>query len=329
MFLTKSTEVRNAPLDQLLSTKCIWRADTDESGASTQSFSYSTSQNVQSIGLAAKAISFQIPEIDTLLPERGLARKTIHEIFYRDPLQPHAVACTLSTLLAYNAYRSSLVPTQASLWRAPRSKGAPHPLIVWIGSRCWPSPLVLSSYESQSQPHFLQHCLFINPPNEKTTLWAIETALRSPAAQLVIACCPKISRSATQRLALAARNNNSTAILLRHIDDIKAPSHALSRWEVSPAPSCNNQPSWNLTLHKLKGLTGQNHSWYLSLQDTSLLQNTLKFLDTKSSSDATEVVSAAPFCAIKLETGTSAVHNALSNSDPLAINNLRVASQSL
>lgn len=324
---TKSAEVLDTALNQLLTTKCVWRADTGEPSRSITSFSFSKSEDAQSTLLTTQAIPFRIPEIDDLLPEGGLARKAVHEIFYRDSLQPHAVACTLSTLIAHNAYRSFCKPTHASMWRNPNSKDAPYPLIVWIGSRCWPSPLMLSSYCNQSQPHFLQHCLFINPPNDKAMLWAIETALRSRAVQLVIACCPRISRSATQRLTLAAKNNSSTAILLRHIEDMKVPSHALSRWEISPAPSRNNHPSWNLTLCKLKGLTGQNYSWHLSLRDTLSFRDTLASLETKSSRPAQEGLLTA-LRAIKVDTDTPDVRNLPSAPDSLAMDNLRVATLS-
>jgi hypothetical protein len=86
--------------------------------------------------------------------------------------------------------------------------------------------------------------------------------------QLVIACCPKVSRTATQRLALAARNHSTTAILLRNINDLHIPTHALSRWEIAPTPSDSGLPSWNLNLRKLAGLSAQNYSWNLSLKDT-------------------------------------------------------------
>jgi protein ImuA len=254
-------------LRSLISTRCIWRAEPNESPRSETPFS-ELGPAQRSRTAQEEVIPFRVPEIDEVLPQKGLTRNTVHEIFYRDPLQPLAVACTLSTIIAYNAYISSYTTHTTSLWNSSAHMQDRCPSIVWIGTRCWPSPLALSSYCIQSHQHFLQDCLFINPTSDKATLWAIETALRSRAVQLVIACCPRVSRSATQRLALAARNNNTTAILLRTIDDLQMPTHALSRWEVAPTPSDSGLPSWSLTLRKLAGLSAHNYSWHLSLNDT-------------------------------------------------------------
>ena len=225
----------------------------------------------------ADIIPFYIPAIDTLLPEGGLPRNAAHEIFYRDPLQPQAVACTLPTILAYNAWSSSPSSTKNSLLRNavpnthPRchtSASEPHtPRILWIGSQCWPSPLVLSSYGSIDSSHFMQQCIFLAPPNKSITLWAIEAALRSQAVQAVIAACPSISRSTTQRLSILARSSKTTLILLRKAGDLTLASHVCSRWELSPIPASRDLPSWELTLHKLKGYASQKRTWCLSLQD--------------------------------------------------------------
>jgi hypothetical protein len=265
---TTSHTCQTTPLSSLISTGCVWRATPNESDSSEQSFSESEPTHAQHSCTAREVIPFRVPEIDEVLPQKGLARNTVHEIFYRDPLQPNAVACTLSTTIACSAYISSNETTRTSPWHTSTHKRERCASIVWIGSRCWPSPLALSSYCIQSHIDFLQDCLFINPSSDKASLWAIETALRSRAVQLVIACCPKVSRTATQRLALAARNHNSTAILLRHIDDLCVPTHAHSRWEVTPTPSDSGLPSWNLSLRKLAGLSAQNYSWHVSLKDT-------------------------------------------------------------
>lgn len=264
----QSSSSENTILRKLILHKDIWRADPEEACTQGASSSNPHSSHAQGTSLATGTIPFGAPEIDTVLPEGGLAHHAVHELFYRDPLQPSAVACTLASILAYNAYASSTTSVLASDWHHLRRKENTSPTIMWIGSRCWPTPVMLSSYQTLCETHFLTQCLFINPPNDKTTLWAIETALRSRAIRLVIACCPRISRSTTQRLALAARSHKSTAILLRHIDDIDTPTHALSRWVTAPTPSTNGLPSWNLALHKYKGLRAQHSSWCISLRDT-------------------------------------------------------------
>jgi hypothetical protein len=99
----------------------------------------------------------------------------------------------------------------------------------------------------------------------------------------VIAACPNISRQTTQRLAISARRYSTTALLLRSPNQITIPSHASSRWEVSPTPSnsglSNSQsPSWSLRLCKLKGAAAKGQSWIVSINELDpLLDNVALF----------------------------------------------------
>jgi hypothetical protein len=107
-------------------------------------------------------------------------------------------------------------------------------------------------------------------------LWAIELALKSQAISLVIAACPNISRQTTQRLAISARKYSTTALLLRSPDQITIPSHASSRWEVSPTPANNSltstqSPCWSLRLCKLKGAAAKGQSWIVSINEPNPL----------------------------------------------------------
>ena len=244
---------------------CIWRAEQD-----ARQQGHRDPQRLSSSLNHIDVIPFYIPAIDELLPNGGLQRNAIHEIVYSDPLQPHALAHTVASVIAYSAWRSIHSSTKKNSWRSTINHSVHDdddsaPLIVWIGARCWPTPLALSSYGTGDCAQFISRCLFVAPPSDSLTLWAIESALRSHAVQLVIAQCPTITRATTQRLALTARTHGTTAILLRSSSDRKLPSHAHSRWEVSPAPSASTSPSWNLRLHTLKGHSSRNLSWQLSL----------------------------------------------------------------
>jgi hypothetical protein len=250
-------------LSRLLHERTLWVGDPDaRHGDVNPHYTLSPSSS-------PSAIPFHLAEIDSVLPHGGLQNNSSHEILYDDPLQPKAVAHTLPALIAHNAYAQWRMLTTNSTWNTATPL---CPSILWIGKRCWPTPLSLSALyysDAQHASTFLQHSLFIDPPNDTTTLWAIETALRSRAVQLVIATCPRISRTTTQKLALAARTHHSTAILLRSHRDLSLPSCATSRWQLRPTPSSDHTPSWELQLLKLKGGTPPNASWIIGIHDSS------------------------------------------------------------
>ena len=211
-------------------------------------------------------IPFTIPEIDGALPSRGLQRGALHEFFYNDPLMPNVFPSAIPALLAQSAFCSAA--TQENSWRA----SSPSFAIVWIGKSAWPTPYSISQIATSTEisPDALMRAsLFIDPPNEKLTLWAIETALRSHAVNLVVAHCPRISLTTTKRFSLAAKNNGTTAILLRNISDSAAPSCAATRWIVTPTPSSHEAPLWDLSLLKIKGGALSSSSWLVGIDGTS------------------------------------------------------------
>ena len=237
---------------------------------------------------SAPAIKFGVPEIDSALPSNGLRRGAIHEIFYHDPLIPNCVARTIPSILAYNARRSLLESLKDLNWGAvnltlkDKLTSLSLPRVVWIGRSCWPAPPALAAlgvwaFEDTANREvptdalvdsLFQGSLFIDPPDETTTLWAIDLALRSPGVDLVVAATPKISRITTQRFSLAASRYSTTALLLRDYQDRDSPSSAHSKWVISPNRSDNDTPSWSVCLAKLKGgaLT-QGSEWVVRLQD--------------------------------------------------------------
>ncbi len=211
-------------------------------------------------------IPFAIPEIDDALPQHGLQRGALHEFFYNDPLMPEAFPSAIPALLAHNAFCGAT--QQDTAWR----DSTPLRTIMWIGRGAWPTPYSLSQIASathSSPDALIKASLFIDPPNDKLKLWAIETALRSLAVNLVVAECPRISLTTTKRLSLAAKNNGTTALLLRNIRDSRAASCATTRWVVTPAPSSHETPLWDLSLLKIKGNTLRSSSWLVGIDGTS------------------------------------------------------------
>jgi hypothetical protein len=237
------------------------------------------------------AIKFEIPSIDQALPYQGLQRGAIHEFFYNDPLEPKAIASTIPALLAYNSHTARTTLSKRSKWRRDAT---PLHRTLWIGKRSWPAPpaiAALTAGQHTAGQHtagqqaisesFFNHSVFIDPPNDATILWAIDLALRSSAVDLIIAACPSISRTTTQRLSLAAQKNGTTAILLRAFKDLTIPSSASSRWTISPTRSNNSTPSWKLSLTKLRGGLLLNGEWIVSIATPNLFEKPLQQLSAE------------------------------------------------
>jgi hypothetical protein len=268
----------NETLDRLRQQGAIWNGALHDSACQgTHPFSEPSART-------SRVIPFGAPAIDSKLPSGGLATGAVHEIIYNDPLLPQALASTLPAVLAYSAHSQLQHNLSQSGWSATSSTKNRVPLnttthhhaahsahtqtAVWIGKRCWPSPFLLNALDTPDTApthRLLSRSLFIDPPNNASTLWAIETCLRSRAVHLVIAACPRVSRTTTQRLAYVARTNNTTALLLRAAADITAPTYATSRWCITPAPSLQDAAKWELRLLKLTGIPHQQLAWIVEL----------------------------------------------------------------
>jgi len=237
-------EPQRPSLEALLSQGVIWQGAPVEAPSPWKS-------------VPAEAIPFGAAEIDSALPHGGLSCGAVHEVVIRDYTPLVAVPTMLPAILSRNAI-ASYYASPKSLWKRTNTEDFPFSL-AWIGRRCWPTPFSLP-------PEHLNSCLFIDPPSERLALWAIETALRSPAVKLVIADLPCASLTATRRLALAAKASGATAILLRKQETFSSPSAATSRWEISPFPSDSEAPAWKLSLTRLKGGSLGNASWLITLE---------------------------------------------------------------
>ena len=240
-------------IDDLVDTGLVWAA----SGRPKTEIHFKTE------GISAStSLPFTIPEIDNSLPAKGLPRGALHEFFYHDTLQPERRSSLIPTLLAQSAY-NTLVSENS--W----SRSAPTRAIVWIGKRSWPTPYALISPEHSysAQEAFLNSIIFIDPPNNKLTLWTLETALRSKAVGLVIAECPRISLTVTKRFELAARENGATALLLRDPSDLNLPSRAFTKWIMTPTPSQHDAPAWELSLTNMRGGLQQPLSWLIGIHE--------------------------------------------------------------
>lgn len=180
---------------------------------------------------------FGIPEIDELLPQRGLGFNAIHELF---PLGDSLSPCFLLASLASN--------TSAS-----------NRLIVWIGREVWPTPHLLAA----QAPPILAQSIFIDPPTKKYALWAFETSLSSPAVAVAITHQSNLSLKTTRRLSLAAKKGSTLGIIVRPSTELHSLSAAATRWGVSPYPTTTFNPCWKLELIKCKGSSTPHTSWVI------------------------------------------------------------------
>ncbi|NDC37788.1 MAG: hypothetical protein EBZ48_07015, partial [Proteobacteria bacterium] len=104
-------------------------------------------------------------------------------------------------------------------------------LLLWIGKSCWPTPHLLAQ-ASHSGVNLLSRSLFIDSPDTKTKLWAIDAALRSPGVFGVVAQCTRLSTTMSRRFALAAAHGGTIGCIVRPEGELSLPSAAMSRWKV-------------------------------------------------------------------------------------------------
>lgn len=202
-------------------------------------------------------VPFGLDAIDTQFPLSGLPTGTIHEWFSAQ----HTPPCSIFALLAGNALRQS---------HADLSK-----FVVWIGRDIWPTPYLLEQtmYITVQEgarsvsKSLISNCLFIDPPNEKLKLWALELALRSPAVSVAIASCKKLSFATTRKLSLLARKSQALALLFCDAKSLRAPSSAFSRWHIETVSSASTTPCFRIQLLKCKGAQPRISSWVVELQE--------------------------------------------------------------
>lgn len=266
------------PLTQLLAQGIVWHGSPYAGDSPGEPSHHHKHTDRQRIGMhqrdtKTEALTLGIPEIDSYLPHGGLARGAIHEFFYRDPaLRPlPLLPRILPALLVTQCFKDTLgfENTRGCTYTAPSEQKGIRPLAVWIGRRCWPTPFSLS-------PQTLSNSLFLDPPTQKLTLWAIETALRSTAAHLVVAECPRLSLTTTRRFSHAAEHTGTTALLLRDPRDQDLPSCCATRWSLAPTPTAaaaeaatlfEHTPLWRLSLERCKGVAISHASWIVGFNE--------------------------------------------------------------
>lgn len=112
--------------------------------------------------------------------------------------------------------------------------------VVWIGRRCWPSPLALGRWSG-----LIERSVFVDPPDFGARWWAADVACRCGQPTLVIADGSRCSRSDSRRLQLAASSAGAVCILARPPWEVRELSTATTRWSVAYEPSdSGRRPRW-------------------------------------------------------------------------------------
>lgn len=203
--------------------------------------------------------TFGIEAIERELPQGGLCFGGIHEwycIYERSNLlyAPHIIFSVLirNSSKALRTFHRDPLFTQ---------------FIVWIGKSAWPAPFVLEkslqfSFE-KARINLVPCCIFIDPPDEKTKVWAIETSLSSPSVAVVVTEFRHISFSLSRKFSLAAKKGNSLGLFIRDVRYHHLHTCASSKWVVSAAPSESANPRWLIELTKVKGHAPQVTQWIM------------------------------------------------------------------
>ncbi len=181
------------------------------------------------------------PVLDDALPGGGLARAAVHEIApvrlsWDDGPATGFMLVLLGRVLAQDA--------RPALWIASQPDLHPPGLPAFGVD---PARLLLARAHHASD-----------------TLWAMETALRSPAVAAVVSEIRQIDRTASRRLHLAAETGRTTGLLLLRRDRAQSgrvePSAATTRWHIGAMPGSGGtppetpgHPRWRVELRRCRG----------------------------------------------------------------------------
>jgi protein ImuA len=184
---------------------------------------------------ARETVPLGVMDVDTSLPGRGLSLAALHEIA---GVGTSGFTAALAGRIARQ--RSGLV-----VWCQHRRRMLDEGALYGPG---------LAAFGLAAE-RFLR----VDAGDDGETLWAMEEALRSPAAAVVVAEVETIDLFRTRRLQLAAEVGGGAGLLLRPARPRLEPSAAVTRWRVrpvfrpSPWPGELGPLAWNAELWRIKG----------------------------------------------------------------------------
>lgn len=159
--------------------------------------------------------------------------------------------------------------------RAQAAHGSRGGRVLWIGRRCWPYPPALVPPGGDAD--LLERSVFVDPPTRDERLWAIDVALRSPAARVVVADGRGLTMAHSRRLQLAAEAGGALGLIARPHRDLGEISAAATRWLVSAGPQDTTHradATWTVELLRRKGLrpiSEDARRWTVRVDDAARL----------------------------------------------------------
>ena len=181
--------------------------------------------------------------LDDALPEGGLAPDGLHEAAGASAADGPAAAAFLATLLVRHARAGERGPVLVCQSRGGAARFGRLHGPGWRDLGLEPADL-----------------LVLRAHREKDVPWAMEEGLRCGALAAVLAEAGSIEFTVSRRLALAAAEGATPALLLRH-DELGPASAALTRWRVTALPGgadpfdegAPGMPCWRLALVRARG----------------------------------------------------------------------------
>ena len=181
--------------------------------------------------------------LDGALPEGGLAPDGLHEAAGANAADGPAASAFLAALLAHRVRACERGPVLVCQSRNGVARFGRLHGPGWRDLGLEPADL-----------------LILHARREKDVPWAMEEGLRCGALTAVLAEAEGIPFVASRRLALAAAEGATPALLLRH-DELGPASAALTRWRVAALPGradpfdegAPGLPRWRLELVRARG----------------------------------------------------------------------------
>jgi protein ImuA len=187
------------------------------------------------VASSAPAIPLDVPEIDAVLPEGGLAGGALHEIVPGDVAHDGAALGFAAAMLG----RIASARRGQILWVHRNAGGLTAP----------PYAPALAAFVDPAR------VILASSRRIEDALWTMEEGLRCGALTAVVGEIDKVELAATRRLQLAAERSGVPALLLRVAEKKSAAiSAAVTRWRVTSAPSRSRLDADGQSLDDIGGL---------------------------------------------------------------------------
>lgn len=184
-------------------------------------------------GANRRILPFGIDEIDGRLPDGGIVRGALHEIFAADA----GIATAFCALLAgrLSGHRNVAVTEMGTGMEMKTGAETGSGAILWCER---PRTLDAGALYGPALRQFgidPARLILVRARRDADVLWAMEEGLRCARLAVVVGEAQTISLTASRRLQLAAGESGVTALALRPASDRPPPSAALTRWRLAAA----------------------------------------------------------------------------------------------